>query len=176
MDVSVSMFLWTLVTFAVVAYVLSKFAWKPILAGLERREEDLRKSIENADRLEREIQDIDKTRQEALVFARLMGLYAGYHQGRSPIVKITDAGRVLPLAHSKAGTAVLAVPVDYVSWTKRTGESVTAFAKSAAKQPGDKKLELWVQGRVSDTARKELGGLGWAVFDRAFERLEKGAK
>ena len=117
-----------------------------------------------------------KTRQEALVFARLMGLYAGYHKGRSPIVKITDAGRVLPLAHSKAGNAVLAVPVDYVSWTQRTGESVTAFAKSAGKQPGDKKLELWVQGRVSDTARKELGSLGWTVFDRAFERLEKGAK
>ena len=117
-----------------------------------------------------------KTRQEALMFARLMGLYTGYHKGRSPIVKITDAGRILPLAHSKAGTAVLAVPVDYVSWTKRTGDSVTAFAKSAAKQPGDKKLELWVQGRISDTARKELGALGWAVFDQAFERLEKGAK
>ena len=117
-----------------------------------------------------------KTRQEALVYARMTAMLASYHQGRSPIIQITDTGRLLPLATSKAGPKVLAAPVDHVSWTRSTADSVSAFAKVAGNQAGGRELELWVQGSVSATARKELGALGWTVFDRAFMRLEKEAK
>lgn len=48
MDVSGAMFLWTLGTFTVVAVLLAKFAWRPILEGLDKREETIRKSIEDA--------------------------------------------------------------------------------------------------------------------------------
>lgn len=48
--------IWTLVVFALVVFVLGKFAWGPILSGLTEREAFIRKSLEEArrDRLEAE--------------------------------------------------------------------------------------------------------------------------
>jgi F-type H+-transporting ATPase subunit b len=40
--------LWTLVIFGLVVFVLGKFAWKPILHGLEQREQFIRGSLEQA--------------------------------------------------------------------------------------------------------------------------------
>ncbi len=42
--------LWTLIIFALVVLVLGKFAWKPILAGLQQREQFIRTSLEQAKR------------------------------------------------------------------------------------------------------------------------------
>ena len=39
---------WTLVVFALVVFVLGKFAWGPILAGLTEREKFIRQSLEEA--------------------------------------------------------------------------------------------------------------------------------
>ena len=40
--------LWTLVIFGLVVFVLGKFAWKPILSGLQQREEFIRTSLTQA--------------------------------------------------------------------------------------------------------------------------------
>lgn len=42
--------LWTLVIFGAVVFVLGKFAWKPILSGLQAREAFIRTSLEEARR------------------------------------------------------------------------------------------------------------------------------
>jgi hypothetical protein len=42
--------LWTLVIFGSVVFVLGKFAWKPILNGLQAREAFIRESLEEARR------------------------------------------------------------------------------------------------------------------------------
>jgi F-type H+-transporting ATPase subunit b len=42
--------LWTLVIFGVVVWVLGKFAWKPILSGLQARETFIRSALEEARR------------------------------------------------------------------------------------------------------------------------------
>lgn len=48
--------LWTLVVFALVVFVLGKYAWGPILSGLQDREKFIRQSLEEArrDRVEAE--------------------------------------------------------------------------------------------------------------------------
>ena len=69
MDVSGEMFLWTLVTFSLVAMILSKIAWKPILFVLEKREETIRKSIEDAEKVEQEMAAIDGNRQKIITEA-----------------------------------------------------------------------------------------------------------
>ena len=45
--------IWTLVIFGLVVFVLGKFAWGPLLQGLQAREEFIRESLEKA-RMERE--------------------------------------------------------------------------------------------------------------------------
>ena len=65
-DVSGSMMVLTYVTFAITAIVLYKVAWKPILAALDKREETLRKSLEDAERTRAEMAAIDQTRTKLI--------------------------------------------------------------------------------------------------------------
>ena len=69
MDVSGEMFLWTLITFTVVAIILSKIAWRPILTALDKREETIRKSIEDAEKVEQEMAAIDGSRKRIIAEA-----------------------------------------------------------------------------------------------------------
>lgn len=57
---------WTWVTFAIVVVVLYKVAWKPILAGLDAREENIRGSIDKADEINRKLDEIKAT-QDSLI-------------------------------------------------------------------------------------------------------------
>ena len=46
--------IWTIVTFVLLIILLKKFAWKPLLEALQRREESVRNSIERAERAKQE--------------------------------------------------------------------------------------------------------------------------
>jgi F-type H+-transporting ATPase subunit b len=54
MDISVPMIGLTWVTFLLMAWVLYKIAWKPILAGLAARENGIRQALEDAEKARRE--------------------------------------------------------------------------------------------------------------------------
>jgi len=64
---------WTWVIFLTVVFVLRKFAWKPLLGALQKREEFIRESLENARKereeakklLEQYTEQINKAREEA---------------------------------------------------------------------------------------------------------------
>lgn len=45
--------LWTIITFLIIVWLLSKYGWKPIISSLKAREETIRKDLETA-RAERE--------------------------------------------------------------------------------------------------------------------------
>jgi len=58
--ISGSMFFWFLVVFGLAAFILKKYAFGPILEGLDQREAEIERSLENADRLEREMITLDE--------------------------------------------------------------------------------------------------------------------
>ena len=53
-------------TFFCVLFILQKFAWKPILAALKQREDDIRKSVENADKIKAELAAIEVSKGKIL--------------------------------------------------------------------------------------------------------------
>ncbi|WFB37212.1 F0F1 ATP synthase subunit B [Kiritimatiellota bacterium B12222] len=59
--VNAAMFFWFLTIFVVAALILKKYAFGPILDGLDKREEEIEQSLENADRLERELATLEET-------------------------------------------------------------------------------------------------------------------
>jgi F-type H+-transporting ATPase subunit b len=63
--------IWTVVTFAGLAYVLARFAWKPILAALDNREDSIRQNILSAESSKKAAEDL---RQE--YESRLAGVEA----------------------------------------------------------------------------------------------------
>ena len=42
------LFIWTILTFLVLVALLAKFAWRPLLEALERRQATIAKSLEDA--------------------------------------------------------------------------------------------------------------------------------
>ena len=65
------LFLWTILTFLVLLVLLAKFAWKPLLALLDRREEMIRLSLDDAEKAKQELQRLQQESKEILSKARV---------------------------------------------------------------------------------------------------------
>ncbi len=65
------LFLWTILTFMVLLGLLAKFAWKPLLALLDRREEMIRQSLDDAEEAKQELQRLQQESKEILSKARV---------------------------------------------------------------------------------------------------------
>jgi F-type H+-transporting ATPase subunit b len=50
--------IWTIVVFLVLLWVLSKYAWKPMLEGLQRREQNIRAALDEAQRAREEAERV----------------------------------------------------------------------------------------------------------------------
>jgi F-type H+-transporting ATPase subunit b len=61
---------WTLLAFLIVFFILRKFAWKPILASLDQREQNIAGSLETAERVKREMAQLKSENEELMARAR----------------------------------------------------------------------------------------------------------
>ena len=60
------MLLLTWVVFFLLLGILYKFAWKPILVALDAREQSIRKSVDDVERIKREVEAIEQTRKQLI--------------------------------------------------------------------------------------------------------------
>ena len=61
---------WTVIAFLVVLFILKKFAWKPILQGLDDREANIAGSIATAEKVKQEMATLKSENEALLVAAR----------------------------------------------------------------------------------------------------------
>ncbi len=81
LGIKVDEFFWTVVTFFVLLFVLAKFAWRPLLDALAKRENAIKDAVESAQKLKEESE-------------RLVAEYeARIHQAQSEAKAIVDEGR-----------------------------------------------------------------------------------
>jgi F-type H+-transporting ATPase subunit b len=64
------LFIWTILTFLVLFFVLAKFAWKPLLAALESRENEIKSSLEDAEKARIELERLNSESEEIIAKAR----------------------------------------------------------------------------------------------------------
>lgn len=64
------LFVWTAVAFLIFFFLLKKFAWKPILEALGARERNIADSIEEADKVRKEMAAMKSEHEEVLNQAR----------------------------------------------------------------------------------------------------------
>ncbi len=64
------LFVWTILTFLVLLFLLAKFAWKPLLLMLEKREETIRQSLDDAEKAKREIERLKEESEDIIAKAR----------------------------------------------------------------------------------------------------------
>jgi F-type H+-transporting ATPase subunit b len=61
---------WTLLAFGIVFFILKKFAWKPILASLQEREESIAGSLEAAQKMKAEMAQLKNENEAMMAKAR----------------------------------------------------------------------------------------------------------
>jgi F-type H+-transporting ATPase subunit b len=66
----VVMLILTWVTFLTLLFILQKFAWKPILATLQKREDMIRTSLDQAERVQSEYDSIQTSKEKILAEAQ----------------------------------------------------------------------------------------------------------
>ncbi|SVA67074.1 uncharacterized protein METZ01_LOCUS119928 [marine metagenome] len=64
------LFIWTILTFLILFFVLAKFAWKPLLAALESRENTIKSSLEDAEKAKTELERLNAESEEIIAKAR----------------------------------------------------------------------------------------------------------
>lgn len=108
---------------------------------------------------------------EANFYTTMIQMLRGYHETVSPLTQIAPLNR-LTVAQTKAGSALIAAPVDQLIWTERV-DRVTGQLKNDYRPAGfNGRIDLWLTGTVSPVARKELEQRGFTVTDRANTRVE----
>jgi F-type H+-transporting ATPase subunit b len=64
------LYIWTILTFLVLLGLLAKFAWRPLLAALDSRQNAIRKSLDDADQARRELERLNQESAQILNNAR----------------------------------------------------------------------------------------------------------
>jgi F-type H+-transporting ATPase subunit b len=62
--------IWTTIIFLIVYFVLSKFAWKPLLKALEERETNIDEALKSADEAKRKLTHLEKEQQQIVHAAK----------------------------------------------------------------------------------------------------------
>jgi len=65
------LFIWTIVTFLVLLALLAKFAWRPLLDALDKRQESIRKSLDDARRAQQELERLQHESAQIIRQARV---------------------------------------------------------------------------------------------------------
>ena len=64
------LYIWTIIVFLVLAFLLMKFAWKPLLAMLEKREENIKLALLDAEKARNELANVKEDTEKLLGEAR----------------------------------------------------------------------------------------------------------
>lgn len=64
------LYIWTIIVFLVLAFLLMKFAWKPLLAMLEKREENIKLALLDAEKARDELANVKEDTEKLLNEAR----------------------------------------------------------------------------------------------------------
>lgn len=65
------LFIWTILTFLVLVGLLARFAWRPLLEALERRQAMITKSLDEAQRARQELERLQRESAEMMRQARV---------------------------------------------------------------------------------------------------------
>jgi len=96
------------------------------------------------------------TEYQARFIASSLRMLAEYHEKKAHITNIAPVGPLV--ARDQHGALVLPAPVDFLSWTPR----IAAFGTNPDFLAVPDRV-LWITGKMSPLARKNLAAKGWVI-------------
>jgi hypothetical protein len=112
-----------------------------------------------------------QSREEARFYVRSAELLALYHERRASIEKLIEDDHGAVAARDQDDRLIVALPLDYLNWSPTAHDVAMAMHDSLKRHAKSDVSEVWMEGTVSERARRELYRLGWTVNERAFEQL-----
>jgi F-type H+-transporting ATPase subunit b len=138
--------LWTLLVFGLVVFVLGRFAWRPILHGLQQREQFIRASLEQARRDRDEAEALLREYTEKLTAARAEATAIVEEARRDADVvrrhveeeANTEAGRIVERSKREITLAAEAAKKDLFAESARLAVEIAGKLLAREIQPADR--------------------------------------
>ena len=119
------------------------------------------------------------TKKQDIAFfrQRLAEMFAAYHNKVEKIDRFQPVDddspvRGITIAVTQTGKAVMAVPLDYLVWTKLIAHVFSEIDETASAIPGVAGKELWLTGTLTPLANQQIQKAGWKVFHKTEEKLD----
>jgi hypothetical protein len=107
---------------------------------------------------------------DAFVFQRIAEMLYGYHTQVKPITEIIPIRRIA-VGYTEDQTIVITLPTDYIYWTERASLGLEAITRLQSGERTVQQTELWVTGRLTPRAKRELEAKGLIIKEQIGDKL-----
>ncbi len=108
--------------------------------------------------------------EDAFLFQQIAELMHGYHAYVKPIREIIPVRNIVA-GYTADQAIVVTIPIDYVYWTERADHGSEALSRLKTADRTVTRVEIWITGKLTPRARRELEGRGIVVKEQTSEML-----
>ena len=152
-----SLFISQLISFLIVAFLLHRFAYKPILKVLEARREEIAKGLANAEQIKKQLAEAEASRQKTLAEANTQANKL-IEEARAVAAKVQEqeTQRAIATAEQIIAKAREAAALDHQRMLQELRKEVGQLVVKTTAQVAGKVLTMDDQKRLIDETNKEL--------------------
>jgi len=157
LQVNPGLVLWTITSFILLVWVLSRYAWKPIIKALGEREDKIRSALEQADRARAEAAELLKKNEENIAraeqeYQKLM------RQSKEMAEKVKEEilGKARRQADQEVQRAGEEIRRNVVAARQQLRSEVADLAIKAAEKILDETLDAQKQKKMVDSFLDQL--------------------
>lgn len=154
---NVPLFVSQVISFLIVAFLLHKFAYKPILRVLEERRETIARSLENAERIKHELAQTQAAREKMLAEANTQANRL-IEEARAAAAKVQEAEtqRAIATAEQIIAKAREAAAQDHQRMLNELRKEIGQLVVRTTAQVTGKILTLEDQKRLIEETNKQM--------------------
>lgn len=152
-----SLFVSQLISFLIVAFLLHKFAYKPILKVLEQRRETIAQGLANAEKIKQQLAETEATRQKIMSDANVQANKL-IEEARAAAAKVQEAEsqRAIATAEQIIAKAREAAALDHQRMLQDLRKEVGQLVVKTTAAVAGKVLTMDDQKRLIDETNKQL--------------------
>jgi len=152
-----SLFISQVISFLIVAFLLHRFAYKPILKVLEQRREEIAKSLANAEEIKKQLAQAEASRQKTLADANTLANKL-IEEARAVAAKVqeTETQRAIATAEQLIAKAREATALDRERMKQELLKEIGQLVVRPTAQVAGKVLTMDDQKRLIDETNKQL--------------------
>jgi len=151
------LFISQVISFLIVAFLLHRFAYKPILKVLEARRQEIAQSLANAEQIKKQLADAEASRQKTLADANTQANKL-IEEARAVAAKVQEqeTQRAIATAEQIIAKAREAAALDHQRMLQELRKEVGQLVVRTTAQVAGKVLTMEDQKRLVDETNKQL--------------------